>query len=69
ETQLISLILSNHKKLNKTIDDIATHKQELSALDISLKDRNVSNSAKAQVQERYRSGDRNNHIHEARCNR
>lgn len=54
ETQLISLILSNHKKLNKTIDDIATHKQELSALDISLKDRNVSNSAKAQSVESLR---------------
>lgn len=51
ETQLISLILSNQQKLNKIIDSITTHKQELSALDILLKDRNVSSSAKAQSAE------------------
>ncbi|QKJ60156.1 AAA family ATPase [Serratia fonticola] len=54
ETQPISLILSNQQKLNKTIEDIATHKQELSALDVLLNDRNVSSSAKIQSAESLR---------------
>lgn len=54
EIQLISLVLSNQQKLNKTIKGIAIHKQELSALDVLLKDRNVSSSAKAQSAESLR---------------
>ncbi|WP_233970553.1 hypothetical protein [Pectobacterium versatile] len=54
EIQLISLVLSNQQKLNKTIEGIAIHKQELSALDVLLKDRNVSSSAKAQSAESLR---------------
>ncbi len=54
ETQLISLVLSSQQQLNKIIEDIASHKQKISALDAELNDINISNSVNSQTVESLR---------------